>query len=97
MHVAWKGGDVVRFPGGGHKINMLRPVIEQWREEEDMVIMFVDRYVQGVPITAGSCMCGCAVMMWCSLWELMIYCKSSETLTANWSFLLNHFAGQMCR
>lgn len=43
MHVAWRGGDVVRFPGGGHKVNMLRPVIDQWKNEENLVVMFVDR------------------------------------------------------
>ena len=45
MHVAWKGGDVVRFPGGGHKVNMLRPVVDQWKEKENVVVMFVDRYM----------------------------------------------------
>lgn len=43
MHVAWRGGDVVRFPGGGHKVNMLRPVVEKWKNEEKLVVMFVDR------------------------------------------------------
>ena len=45
MHVAWRGGDVVRFPGGGHKVNMLRPVVDQWKDQEDVVVMFVDRSV----------------------------------------------------
>ena len=44
MGVEWRGGDVVRFPGGGHKVNMLRPVVEQWKDEADLVVMFVDRY-----------------------------------------------------
>ena len=35
----------MRFPGGGHKVNMLRPVVEKWRDEKNMVVMFVDRYV----------------------------------------------------
>ena len=43
MNVGWRGGDVVRFPGGGHKVNMLRPVVEKWKEEEGLVVMFVDR------------------------------------------------------
>lgn len=43
MNVAWRGGDIVRFPGGGHKVNMLRPVIDQWKDEKNLVIMFVDR------------------------------------------------------
>ena len=48
MHVEWMGGDVVRFPGGGHKVNMLRPVIEQWKGEEGLVVMFVDRSGQAM-------------------------------------------------
>lgn len=52
MHVAWRGGDVVRFPGGGHKVNMLRPVIDQWKNEENLVVMFVDSY--DVVFTMGA-------------------------------------------
>ncbi len=43
MGEEWKGGDVVRNPGGGHKINLLKPVIEKWKAEDNMVVMFVDR------------------------------------------------------
>lgn len=43
MGVAWNGGDVLRYPGGGHKINLLRPVVEKWKNEKDLVVMFVDR------------------------------------------------------
>ena len=43
MGVAWKGGDVVRYPGGGQKINLLKPVVEKWKDEKDLVVMFVDR------------------------------------------------------
>lgn len=39
----WKGGDIVHFPGGGHKINLLRPVIERWKDQNDTIVMFVDR------------------------------------------------------
>lgn len=41
----WKGGDVLQYPGGGHKINLLRPVVERWKGEQSTVVMFVDRYV----------------------------------------------------
>ena len=41
----WKGGDVVRYPGGGQKVNLLKPVVEQWKDEKNTVIMFVDRCV----------------------------------------------------
>ena len=43
MGEPWKGGDIQRSPGGGHKVNLLRPVVEQWSKEEDLVVMFVDR------------------------------------------------------
>ena len=39
----WRGGDVVRLPGGGQKVNLLKPVVEEWKEREDLVVMFVDR------------------------------------------------------
>lgn len=42
----WKGGDVLQYPGGGHKINLLRPVVERWKSEKNTVVMFVDRYVR---------------------------------------------------
>ena len=42
----WKGGDVIRYPGGGHKVNLLKPVVEQWKEEKNTVVMFVDRYLE---------------------------------------------------
>ena len=40
----WKGGDVVRYPGGGHKVNLLKPVVQQWKDEKNTIVMFVDRY-----------------------------------------------------
>ena len=43
MGQEWKGGDVVRFPGGGHKVNLLKPVVEKWKNEKNTVVMFVDR------------------------------------------------------
>ena len=30
-------------PGGGHKINMLKPVIAEYKEKNDLLIMFTDR------------------------------------------------------
>ena len=41
----WKGGDVLKYPGGGHKINLLRPVVEQWKDQNNTVLIFVDRYI----------------------------------------------------
>lgn len=42
MGVEWRGGDMAHNPGGGHKINMLKPVIAEYKEK-DMLIMFTDR------------------------------------------------------
>ncbi len=44
MGKEWKGGDIKNYPGGGFKINLLKPAIEQWKEKEDVILMFVDRY-----------------------------------------------------
>ncbi len=46
MGVAWNGGDIVRYPGGGHKINLLRPIVEKWKDEKNLIVMFVDRFVR---------------------------------------------------
>ena len=43
MGQQWRGGDIQRYPGGGFKLNLLKPVLEQWKEREDLVVMFVDR------------------------------------------------------
>lgn len=44
MGMDWTGGDIVRYPGGGQKINLLKPVVEKWKDEKNMIVMFVDRY-----------------------------------------------------
>ncbi|XP_075705409.1 multifunctional procollagen lysine hydroxylase and glycosyltransferase LH3 [Rhinoderma darwinii] len=49
----WKGGDVARTVGGGQKVRWLKEELEKHREEEDMIIMFVDSYdviLAGSPI-----------------------------------------------
>lgn len=43
MGMNWTGGDIVRYPGGGQKVNLLKPVIEKMKDEKNMIIMFVDR------------------------------------------------------
>lgn len=43
MGVEWRGGDMAHNPGGGHKINMLKPVIAEYKEKKDLLIMFTDR------------------------------------------------------
>lgn len=39
----WTGGDIVRYPGGGQKINLLKPVVQEWQDEKDLIVMFTDR------------------------------------------------------
>lgn len=43
----WKGGDVLHFPGGGQKVNMLREVLSSLEKtlDQSKLIMFVDRLV----------------------------------------------------
>ena len=43
MHEEWKGGDMERYPGGGHKLNLLRREIEWLKNETNLVVMFSDR------------------------------------------------------
>nr|XP_010594529.1 procollagen-lysine,2-oxoglutarate 5-dioxygenase 3 isoform X3 [Loxodonta africana] len=40
----WRGGDVARTVGGGQKVRWLKKEMEKYRDQEDMVIMFVDSY-----------------------------------------------------
>lgn len=43
MHEEWKGGNMELYPGGGHKLNLLRKEIEFLKNETDLVVMFTDR------------------------------------------------------
>ncbi|XP_064610381.1 procollagen-lysine,2-oxoglutarate 5-dioxygenase 1-like isoform X2 [Liolophura sinensis] len=40
----WDGGDVKMFAGGGHKVNLLRKGLEEYKDRSDLIIMFVDSY-----------------------------------------------------
>lgn len=40
----WRGGDVRRSPGGGHKVNLLAAELSQYRDREDIIILFTDSY-----------------------------------------------------
>lgn len=40
----WEGGDVRSFPGGGQKINLLLDSVKRYKDEQDLLILFVDRY-----------------------------------------------------
>lgn len=44
MGEEWRGGDVARYPGGGHKINILKKETELHKNESNLVLMFVDRW-----------------------------------------------------
>jgi hypothetical protein len=43
MGEEWRGGDVARFAGGGHKINMLVRDLAPYKDDKELVIMFTDR------------------------------------------------------
>lgn len=47
MGEEWRGGDVARYAGGGHKINMLIRDLAEYKDDKDLVIMFTDRLVIG--------------------------------------------------
>ncbi|KYN44845.1 Procollagen-lysine,2-oxoglutarate 5-dioxygenase 3 [Trachymyrmex septentrionalis] len=40
----WKGGNVVRYAGGGYKINLLRKALEDYQNDEKKIILFTDSY-----------------------------------------------------
>ena len=43
MNQEWLGGDM-NYPGGGFKVNLLKKAVEQYKEEDDMIVMFTDSY-----------------------------------------------------
>ncbi|GAA6087656.1 procollagen-lysine,2-oxoglutarate 5-dioxygenase 2 isoform X1 [Tachysurus ichikawai] len=44
MGEEWKGGDVGHSIGGGQKVRLLKEAMEALAVQEDLVILFVDRY-----------------------------------------------------
>lgn len=44
MGEAWRGGDVGHSIGGGQKVRLLKNTMETLAEQEDLVVLFVDRY-----------------------------------------------------
>ncbi|CAH1775740.1 unnamed protein product [Owenia fusiformis] len=40
----WKGGDMEMGTGGGHKIILLKEAMEQYKDREDLIVMFTDSY-----------------------------------------------------
>lgn len=43
MNQQWRGGDVANGPGGGHKINILKDALKEYKNDENTVVMFTDR------------------------------------------------------
>ncbi|XP_014231000.1 procollagen-lysine,2-oxoglutarate 5-dioxygenase 1 isoform X1 [Trichogramma pretiosum] len=44
MGQAWRGGDVQRYAGGGHKVNLLKEALEPYKDDLDRVVLFTDSY-----------------------------------------------------
>ena len=43
MNQEWLGGDIERYPGGGQKVNFLVNEMENWKDKDNLLVMFVDR------------------------------------------------------
>lgn len=41
----WMGGDVATGPGGGQKVNLLKKFMRKRRNDHNLVVLFVDRFV----------------------------------------------------
>ena len=44
LNSPWGGGDMVSDPGGGQKINLLIPELENLKNDPDAIVLFVDGY-----------------------------------------------------
>jgi len=42
MGQTWKGGDVARYTGGGQKIVLLKEALEEYKDQANLVVLFVD-------------------------------------------------------
>ncbi|XP_012531595.1 procollagen-lysine,2-oxoglutarate 5-dioxygenase isoform X1 [Monomorium pharaonis] len=40
----WKGGNVVKYSGGGYKINLLRKALQEYQNDERKIVFFTDSY-----------------------------------------------------
>lgn len=45
MGQTWKGGDVGRSIGGGQRVRLLKEAMEDLADQEDLVVLSVDRWV----------------------------------------------------
>ena len=49
----WKGGDdMANKPGGGFKVNLLKADLEQYKNRDDLILLFTDSY--DVVLLAGA-------------------------------------------
>eukprot|EP00118_Oscarella_pearsei_P003266 m.13634 g.13634 ORF g.13634 m.13634 type:complete len:725 (+) comp25137_c0_seq1:1251-3425(+) len=44
MGKEWRGGNVAKFAGGGHKINLLVDALSPYKDDGNLLIMFTDSY-----------------------------------------------------
>jgi hypothetical protein len=44
MGQEWRGGDIAKYSGGGHKVNILKENLAKYAGREDLIIAFTDRY-----------------------------------------------------
>ncbi|XP_022085486.1 procollagen-lysine,2-oxoglutarate 5-dioxygenase 2-like [Acanthaster planci] len=44
MHQPWKGGDILNHPGGGHKINLLKEALKEYKDMKNLIILYTDSY-----------------------------------------------------
>lgn len=44
MGEEWDGGDVARFAGGGHKLNLLKEALAKYADREDLILLYTDSY-----------------------------------------------------
>ncbi|RWS03079.1 Procollagen-lysine:2-oxoglutarate 5-dioxygenase 3-like protein, partial [Dinothrombium tinctorium] len=52
LNEVWKGGNVDTEPGGGFKVNLFRNTLKKYKDNDNIIVLFVDSY--DVVITAGE-------------------------------------------
>ncbi|XP_054159305.1 procollagen-lysine,2-oxoglutarate 5-dioxygenase-like [Oppia nitens] len=52
LNQKWLGGNVATSPGGGHKVNLLKSFVNNFKNDKNLIILFVDSY--DVIITSNS-------------------------------------------
>ena len=43
MGEEWRGGDIVQYSGGGHKVNIMKENLAKYAGRTDLIILFTDR------------------------------------------------------